>query len=258
MIRIKDLSFQRGTNGPQVLAGIDLSVAAGEIVCLLGPNGAGKSTLLNCLMRLLGGWQGRIAITGQDIRALSQRQLARLIAFVPQSTRTAFAFDVEQMVLMGRTARFGLMASPRPADRRAVHNALAAAGILHLHDHAFTELSGGEQQLVLVARALAQDAPVIILDEPAASLDLGNQGKILRLIRDLARAGRAVLMTTHVPDHVFILDGTAVLMKEGRVAATGAAADICSERAMTDLYGAPLRMISGKESRMTSYLPTLD
>lgn len=258
VIRVEGLSFTRHPGGPPVLAEVDLTVAAGQIVCLLGPNGAGKSTLLDCILGLHRRWRGKATIAGHDVRGLSRRRLAQLAAYVPQSTQVAFAFEVEQMVLMGRTPHFGLTASPRPADRHAAEAALAATGILHLRHRAFTELSGGERQLVLVARALAQEAAVVVLDEPAAALDLGNQGRILCLIRGLARAGRAVLMTTHVPDHVFALKGLAVLMKQGRVTAAGTAAGVCSQHAMSELYGAPLRMLACECPDMTAYVPALD
>ncbi|WP_096704817.1 ABC transporter ATP-binding protein [Magnetospirillum sp. 15-1] len=257
MIRIEAMRFSRHPGQPPVLDGIDLHVEAGRITCLLGPNGAGKSTLLDCILGLHAGWLGTAHVDGHDVRRLSRRRMARLVAYVPQSVQTAFAFDVGQMVLMGRAPYLGLTASPRPEDHHAVAAALAATGISHLHRRPFTELSGGERQLVLVARALAQDAPVVILDEPAAALDLGNQGRVLRLIRELSTGGRTVLMTTHVPDHAFALGGDAVLMKQGRIVAAGPAARVCSRDAMSGLYGASLLMLTDRKGEAAAFIPTL-
>jgi iron complex transport system ATP-binding protein len=257
VIRVEGLSFARRPGQPPVLDRVDLAVAAGRVACLLGPNGAGKSTLLDCVLGLHAGWRGTATIDGHDVRRLSRRRMARLVAYVPQSAQAVFAFEVEQMVLMGRAPHLGLIASPGAADRRAAAAALEATGILHLRHRPFTELSGGERQLAMVARALAQEAPVVILDEPAAALDLGNQGRVLRLIRDLARDGRTVLMTTHVPDHAFALGGDAALMKAGRVAAAGPAAEICTQRSMSELYGAPLRMLAGDGKDCAAYVPIL-
>lgn len=258
MIRVENLSFSRHGAVLPVLDNVSLRVETGRVACLLGPNGAGKSTLLDCILGLHATWRGMAAIDGQDVRRLSRRRMARLVAYVPQSVQAVFAFDVAQMVVMGRAPHLGLTASPKAGDRRAAESALKATGILHLRGRPFTELSGGERQLVLIARALAQETPVVILDEPAAALDLGNQGRVLRLIRDLAAGGRTVLMTTHLPDHAFALGGDAILMKAGRIIAAGPAARVCSQAAMSGLYDAPLRMLSDGGNSLAAYVPRLD
>ena len=137
--------------------------------------------------------------------------------------------------------------SPGTADHRAVERALASVGIEGLRDRAFTEISGGEQQLVLLARALAQDSPIILLDEPTASLDLGNQGRVLRIVRNLADMGRTVLMASHLPEHAFLLGGRVAMIKAGAIVACGEPTAICTEALLSDLYGAPVRVLAGTD-----------
>jgi iron complex transport system ATP-binding protein len=259
LVQITELSFRRRRHAVAVLRDIGLEVAAGEILCILGPNGAGKSTLLGCILALIEGWTGTVRLAGRDIRDLSRREIARLAAYVPQSNETTFAFDVFHMVLVGRTSHFSSMGAPSASDRRWAEVAMERVGIAHLHDRPFTELSGGERQLVLLARALAQDAPIVVMDEPTASLDLGNQGRVLSVIRDLRKAEKAVIMTSHLPDQAFILDCRVALMESGRISASGSATGTCSEAAMNALYGTRLRKLSDHtRSGLTAYVPDLD
>jgi iron complex transport system ATP-binding protein len=259
LIQIAGLSLRRRRNAAVVLEDVELEVAAGDILCILGPNGAGKSTLLGCLLALIEGWTGTIRLAGRDIRSLSRREIARLAAYVPQSSETTFAFDVYHMVLVGRTSHFSSMGAPSASDRRWAELAIERVDIVHLRDRSFTELSGGERQLVLIARALAQDAPIIVMDEPTASLDLGNQRRVLSVIRDLRKAEKAVIMTSHLPDQAFILDCRVALMQSGRISASGSAAGTCSETAMNALYGTRLRKLSDPmRSSLRAYVPDLD
>jgi iron complex transport system ATP-binding protein len=193
------------------LEDISFSVGAGDICCLLGPNGAGKTTLLRCLLHHLTPAGGsRVTVCGQPTGRLSARALARLVAF------SALAIAV-----MGRTPHLRFSTTPSAADRRLAQGCLDDLGIAHLQDRRFISLSGGEKQLVLLARALVQQAPVLILDEPTAALDYGNEVRLLQCIAGLAQAGRAILMTTHQPAHALWYGTTAVLMREGRIIAQG-------------------------------------
>jgi iron complex transport system ATP-binding protein len=187
-----------------LLRDVAFTVGEGEILCLLGPNGVGKTTLLRCLLgaqRLQG---GHITIAGREVRTLAARELARQVAYVPQAANLGFAFSVMEMVLMGRTPYIPLLAVPTRADYDLALRALDTVGICHLAPRLYTEISGGERQLTLMARALAQQARLLLLDEPTANLDMGNQIKVLRVIRELADQGYSVLMTSHLPDHAFL------------------------------------------------------
>jgi ABC-type cobalamin/Fe3+-siderophores transport system ATPase subunit len=226
--------------GGHRLVDVSLSMREGEICCLLGPNGAGKTTLLKCLLNLLTPKQGTIRVHGQAITALSARELARLVAYVPQSASTPFVFTAADLAVMGRTPYLPLSATPSAADQRMAQSCLERLGIGHLRDRPFSELSGGERQLVLLARALVQQAPVLVLDEPTAALDYGNEVRLLGIIADLARDGRSVLMTTHQPNHALNYSTRAVLMRNGAITADGAPAEVITSERLTALYEAPI------------------
>jgi iron complex transport system ATP-binding protein len=242
-IQISDLSFSYGRGAPQ-LRDVSLSVGEGDVCCLLGPNGAGKTTMLRCLLGLLKPSSGTMRIDGIDVSRLSQRQMARRLAYVPQSTSTPFPFTALDMVVMGRTPHVSLTSSPSAADRRAAAAILAEFGIEYLADRPFSVLSGGERRLVLMARVVAQDSPILVLDEPTSALDFGNEAKVLELVCALARAGRTVLMTTHQPSHALICADQAVLFRDGRIVADGPARDVVTGEQLTALYGVEVRVLS--------------
>jgi iron complex transport system ATP-binding protein len=193
--------------------------------------------LLRCLLGLLTPHGGVIRVLGTDITTLSSRQLARRVAYVPQSTTTPFPFTALDIAVMGRTPYLPATAGPTAQDRRLAMAQLEGLGIEHLAQRPFSLLSGGERQLTLLARALVQQAPVLVLDEPTAALDYGNGVRILDVITDLARAGRCVLMTTHQPTHALTHANRAVLMRWGRLVADGAPEDVVTSESLTDLYG---------------------
>ena len=197
-IRVDGLSFSFGPRGDDCLRGVSLEVGESELCCLLGPNGAGKTTLIRCILGLLKPHAGSMSVAGHDTAALSARQLARLVAYVPQSITAVFPFTTLEMVLMGRTPHLGMTASPSRADRRLCVATLERLGAGHLASRPFSQLSGGERQLTMLARALVQEAPVLVLDEPTAALDYGNEIRILQLITSLV-SGRFYRADDHAP-----------------------------------------------------------
>jgi iron complex transport system ATP-binding protein len=240
-VEISELSFAYPRDGHR-LRNVSLAIHQTEVCCLLGPNGAGKTTLLRCLLGLLAPERGTISVLGTDITELSARQLARSIAYVPQSTTTPFPFTTLDIAVMGRTPYLGVTATPSVADRRAALHQLEQLGIEHLAQRSFSQLSGGERQLTLLARALVQQAPILILDEPTAALDYGNEVRILHVISELARTGRTVLMTTHQPAHALTHANRAVLMRHGTVIADGPPNDVVTSEQLSDLYGIPIHV----------------
>jgi iron complex transport system ATP-binding protein len=224
----------------QVASGIDLTLAAGTVTCLLGPNGVGKTTLFRTLLGLLPPLAGRVFLGEAALGGLRRAEVARRIAFVPQAWQGDFAFTVLDLVVMGRTAYLGPFAQPGRADVAIAMAALAALGIADLADRDANRISGGQRQLVLVARALAQQAGIVVMDEPTASLDLGNRILVLDRIRSLAAEGLAVLLSTHEPEQAFaIADRVAVLEPDGRFEAGPVDAVLDAAR-LTRLYGTPL------------------
>ncbi len=226
MLAVADLAFGFGSR--RVGEGVSFKLERGETLAVLGGNGAGKTTLFRTLLGLLPVQGGRIAVDGADLRALTPLARARRLAYVPQQYTPAFGFTVEDAVLMGRAAQISLLARPGNADRAAARDALARLGIGALSARAVTELSGGERQLVLIARALAQEAPILILDEPTASLDFGNRARVLAEIDRLRGRGLAIVFSTHEPDHALAHADRALLLADGGVLACDAA-----ERALT-------------------------
>lgn len=238
MLAVADLTIGYGSR--RVAEGIDLVVHPGEVLCLLGPNGSGKTTLFRTLLGLIPPLAGDITVDGRALGALSRRDIARLIAFVPQASMSDFAYPVADLVLMGRTAHLGPLDLPGAADREAANAALNRLGIAHLAAADSTRISGGQRQLALIARALAQDARIVVLDEPTSSLDLGNRARVLEVVASLAREGLAVILSTHEPDHTFAIATTTAILHNGRLAAIGPPRDVLTGEILSLVYATPV------------------
>ncbi len=235
MLSAHGLGFGYGAKA--VGRGVDLEVGRGEVLCLLGPNGSGKTTLFKTMLGLLPPQAGEVRLGGTPMLELSRGEVARRVAYVPQAHAAHFPFRVLDMVVMGRTAHLGLFASPTREDRRKSLDALELLGIAGLAEAEYTRISGGQRQLALVARALAQDAPAIVMDEPTASLDFGNQVVVLSEVRQLAAQGLAVLLSTHDPDHAFSIGDRVALLDGGRLLAHGSPAEVLTPERLRTVYG---------------------
>lgn len=225
-----------GYGAKQVGEGIHLDLHVGQIVCLLGPNGSGKSTLFKSLLGLIPLLGGQVVLQDKNLSVWSRSELAQVLGYVPQASEGMFAFKVIDMVLMGRSAYIGRFGMPSAYDRQLAHQTLAQLGIATLADRAYTQLSGGEKQLVLLARALVQQPKVLILDEPTASLDFGNQIRVLKQIKALKQQGLAVFLCTHQPEHARQVADHVILLKKGKVVARGPTEQSLHVAALADLY----------------------
>ena len=254
-LEARDLAF--GYPGHPVGSGVSMSVSAGEVVCLLGPNGGGKTTLFKTLLGLLRAQGGTVTLDGHDITRLAPRGIARSVSYVPQAHEGYFPFTVRDVVLMGRTAHVGLFATPSKADRSRALTALEQAGIAHLVDAIYTRISGGERQLTLIARALAQDAQIMVLDEPTASLDFGNQVRVLERILGLAEQGMGVLLSTHNPDHALVCANRVILLHEGRVLEEGPPTRVITANNLRALYDVEVDVtrLDGADAQRTLCVP---
>jgi len=235
ILAARDIRF--AYRGRPVLAGASLALAPGELVCLLGCNGAGKSTLLRIMLGLQRPGQGTVALDGRPLAQRSRRQLARLIAYVPQMHVAPFPYTVLQVALMGRLPATGILKAPGADDLACVHRLLEHMGIAHLAGRAYTEVSGGERQLALIVRALAQEARLLVMDEPLAGLDYGNQLRLLERLQRLVAEGYGVLMTTHDPNQPLSGCQRVALLSDGRIAADGPPGEVLTAAAIERLYG---------------------
>ena len=234
MLTVESLAF--GFPGRSVGRDVSFALDAGEVMCVLGPNGGGKTTLFRTVLGLLEKHSGAIRLQGREIESLSRAEIARRVGYVPQGHAGYFAYTVSEFVLMGRTAHLGIFASPGKKDSMVANRALESLGIAHLAGKPVTEISGGERQLALVARALAQEPRLLVLDEPTAGLDFGNQVRVLQRISALAGSGISILFSSHDPDHAFLCARRALLLAEGRVLEIGAPRDVIRADTLERMY----------------------
>jgi iron complex transport system ATP-binding protein len=248
LIEARNLYFRYGDQS--VLEDVSFKVGEGEIFCLFGPNGCGKSTLLECVLGTLKLPRGNIYLNGRNARTLRPAEAARHMSYVPQLHQKTFPYTVKEVVLMGRAAYNGMFTSPSEEDYAAAEDAIQKIGIQRLSEKLYTQLSGGELQLVMIARALAQRTSVMIMDEPTAHLDFRHELIILETVVQLVKeTGLSILMATHFPNHAFYFSNndistTVALMKSSRFAAVGQPEEVLSEQSMRETFNVEARMVS--------------
>lgn len=252
MITVENLSCGYGPK--EILNELNFSINKGEVLSILGSNGSGKSTLLKAMVGVLP-YEGKISIEKLDTKSLSRKERASLVAYVPQSSSIPFDFNVLEIVLMGRFHASTLSLSYSQKDKEEAYEALRQVGIEEFKNRIFKNLSGGERQLVLIARALAQKSKIIIMDEPVTGLDLGNQMRLLDLISTLANDGKTVIQTTHYPDHALRVSSQVLWLDQGKIIAFGLPKEVISAKRVYDVYGVEAELVNHTSSNLSYILP---
>lgn len=234
MLSVHDLHFSYGS--AQVLNGISFNVKKGELCGLFGPNGSGKTTLFKCCLRFLKLKQGTVQMHDRDISKLSIKEMAKIVAYVPQEHKPPFPYLVREVVLMGRTPHLGGVFGIPHRDRMIAMDALNALGIADLAERPYSQLSGGQRQMVLIARAIAQDTPLLFLDEPTSALDFQNQIRIWKIMRKIVESGKTILACSHDPNQVAWFCDRVIVVGNGGVIADGNPAEAINEQTLGKIY----------------------
>lgn len=237
------LNVSCGYGQKNILSNITFSIESGKILCILGPNGVGKSTLFKTILGFLKLQNGSILLDGESILNWSRRSMAKSIAYVPQTQPQPFSFSVLEVVTMGRAPHLRSFESPAKKDVEIAEGSLDRLGVLFLKDRIFSELSGGERQMVLIARALTQQPQVLIMDEPTSSLDFGNQIRVLKQIKRLAQSGLCIVMTSHFPDHAYLCSAKVILLQKDKNYQTGVFDEVVTEENLRKAYGIDVKII---------------
>jgi iron complex transport system ATP-binding protein len=241
-------NLSAGYNGRNVIHDINVTIFPGEVVCLLGSNGSGKTTMFKAILGLLPS-KGDITFNSQPVTLLTPKERAKIVAYVPQVHIPPFPYTALDVVLTGRTPFVGMFSTPSNEDRRCAIQALMRLNIEHLSNRNYAQLSGGERQLVLISRALAQSPKFLIMDEPTSHLDFGNQFRTINLIGQLARKDMSVIFTTHDPDHAFMCATRVIVMRDGTIVANGAPKDVLTPSILHKIYGINIDIVSIAKDR---------
>lgn len=245
-IQVENVNFSYMKN-KDILRNVSFDYTTPEILCILGANGVGKSTLLKAIVHEINPVEGCVYIDGKESQSYSAQLLARKIAYIPQRSTVVFPFPVIDIVVMGRTPYLGYFARPTEKDKKIALEKLRYLNIEHLENIPFTNLSGGEQQLTLLASALAQEPELLVFDEPTAHLDFGHQYRFIELVRQLANQGIGVIMTTHSPDHPLSLHCQTLILQGGRLIAYGNATDVVTAENLSRIYDISTNIVSINE-----------
>jgi iron complex transport system ATP-binding protein len=242
IISLSNLSFSYDGAEWTVLRDLSLEIPAGAITAILGPNGSGKTTLLRLLLGVLRPQAGTIRLANRPQGSYSRREQGQLVGLVPQDEHIPFDFTVLEYVLLGRAPYLSPLQMPGQADRQVALAALRATGLMPLQDRPLPSLSGGERQLAILARALAQEPRILLMDEPTAHLDLGNQGRLLEIMRSLVAQGTTLVLATHDPNLAALIAGQVVLMREGQILDAGPTEVMLTPDRLSAAYGVPVKV----------------
>lgn len=250
MIEIRDLRC--GYNGVPLCSAFSADIQEGEIVCILGPNGVGKTTFFRTMQGLLPAVSGRVLVCGEKIGPMQNRgKIAKYISYVPQNHRQPFSYTAFEMILMGRAPYVSTFREPSREDEQKCRRIMELLGIEELADHRYSQLSGGEQQMVLIARAMVQEPKFLMMDEPTSNLDFGNQARVLSRIQELSRMGIGILMITHTPDQAFFFNSRTILFGRNGNVSEGITDVVLTEQSLTRAYGVPVRLFAFQDGGET-------
>lgn len=252
-LKVEHLDFYFGKR--QILKDISFEAHRGEFLSILGPNGVGKSTLFRCILNLLKPSAGSVEIDGRKVAQMTAQELARSIAYIPQYHHPTFNYSVLDMVLMGTASQLGALATPGKAQIEVAKSALERLHISHLAEQPYGFCSGGEKQLCLLARAIAQQAKILVMDEPSASLDFGNRIRVMQTVRSLVKNGYAVVQTTHDPEQAFMYSDKILAMHDGQVLAWGTPQEVMQSGLMSTLYGMDVEVHSLNNDKVRVCVP---
>jgi len=244
LLQLQDIRFNYSGSRQSVLDGLTLTIQEGQPLAILGPNGSGKTTLLHLILGWLKPNHGSLQLNGKRFGEYSRRELGQLLALVPQNEPVSFEFSALDYVLFGRAPYLAPLEQPSTQDQSIAFAALEKVGLSALAKRSITAMSGGEKQLLLIARALTQQSQTILLDEPTSHLDLGNKARLTNLLRELANEGHNLIFTTHEPDFALALSERTIMMQKGQILFDGQTSTVINSAALTGLYGSPVEVIS--------------
>jgi len=243
-LEVSNATYHYETDKTTGFNDISFTLGDGEVMSILGPNGCGKTTLLKCINGLFRIQGGNITVNNRDLSHLPRNDVAKEIGYIPQLHQPAFPFTVLDVVLVGRAPYLGMLESPKAKDIEIAVQAIDKMGITHLIDKPYTQISGGERQLVIFARVLAQQPSLLLLDEPTSHLDFGNQARLLELIQKLAATGLPIIMTSHFPDHAFLVSSKVALMKKGEFISFGKPDEVITDVNLEKVYNIRVKVIN--------------
>lgn len=251
MIQVRDLSFRHKGMAAPVLREIDFEVEQGQVMTVLGPNGSGKTTLFQCLTGLWKPDRGEVLLDGASLEAMSRIEVAKRVSVVPQDHQPPFPYSVLDVVLTGRASHIGLFSSPSQKDRQAAIDAMAVMGVERLAERPYTQISGGERQMVLIARCLAQEAPVMLLDEPTSHLDFRNQVVVLSKVKSIVKEnGLTAMMNLHDPNLALLFSDCILLLNGGTSVGRGSPREVITKENLKAVYGLEVEFLSGNGVEM--------
>jgi iron complex transport system ATP-binding protein len=250
LLALHDVEYRYNTNSQAVFEHFNIQVESDSITTFLGPNGSGKTTLLHLLLGWLKPQRGQVRLHGLPLGSYSRRELGCWMSLVPQSEHIAYDYSVLEYVLFGRTPYLGALEMPGEEDCQAAIEALSRVGIPMLAERSVSRLSGGERQLVLLARALAQQPKLLLMDEPTSHLDLANKSNLIALLRELNKQGVTILMTTHEPEVVSSIATHVALLKDGRLLLSGLVENVFTSDNLSQVYGIPIEVHNFKDRRV--------
>lgn len=250
-MKIKFDNVTVGYENKPIIEGLSFECASGESLCLLGPNGIGKTTMFRTILRFISPLAGSITVDDKNLLHFKQKEIATTFSYVPQAKNYSYQYSVEEIVMMGRAVYIPKLSSPGEKDRVKVLEAMERLDIAHMAKLNYSELSGGEQQIVLIARALAQEAEFIIMDEPASNLDFSNQKKLLTVIKNMKKLGKGIIIASHNPDHAFACCDNALLVSRDKSYSVGPVEDVVTSENLSKAFGVEIQVIKQMSAEQT-------